>query len=116
GLEGPTLPVDYGLIPTAVFCQPNVATVGMSEDRARASGIEIDVYASSFRPMKHTLSGFEEKCLIKLIVNRHDDRVLGAHMVGDDAGEIIQGIAVAMTAGVTKAQLDRTIGIHPTVA
>jgi glutathione reductase (NADPH) len=116
GLAGPIVPVDYGLIPTAVFSQPCVATVGMSEDQARAAGRDIAVFATSFRPMKNVMSGGTEKCLIKVIVDRRDDRVLGAHMVGDAAGEIIQGIAVAMSAGLTKAQLDRTIGIHPTVA
>ncbi|MAT82965.1 MAG: glutathione-disulfide reductase [Gammaproteobacteria bacterium] len=113
----PTRYVDYSLIPTAVFCQPNIGTVGMTEAEAReAHGDDVDVYGADFRPMKHTLTGREERTLMKLIVRRSDDRVIGAHMVGPEAGEIIQGIAVAMTAGATKAQFDRTIGIHPTAA
>lgn len=108
--------VDYGLIPTAVFCQPNIGTVGMTEEEARKRGHELRVYRSEFRPMKYTLSGRDERSLMKLIVDDKSDRVLGAHMVGPDAGEIIQGLAVAIKAGATKAQFDSTIGIHPTSA
>lgn len=109
--------VDYELIPTAVFCQPNIGTVGLTEAEARSRfGDEIDIYAADFKPMKHTLTGRDERTLMKLVVTRSDDRVVGAHMVGPEAGEIIQGIAVAMTAGATKTHFDRTIGIHPTAA
>jgi len=108
--------VDYGLIPTAVFCQPNIGTVGLTEEEARKQGHELRVYRSEFRPMKYTLSGRDERSLMKLIVDDKSDRVLGAHMVGPDAGEIIQGLAVAIKAGATKAQFDSTIGIHPTSA
>lgn len=109
--------VDYELIPTAVFCQPNIGTVGLTESQARSRfGDEVDIYAADFKPMKHTLTGREERTLMKLVVTRSDDRVVGAHMVGPEAGEIIQGLAVAMTAGATKSHFDRTIGIHPTAA
>ena len=108
--------IDYGNIATAIFCQPNVGTIGMTEDEARAAHDEIDIYRSSFRPMKHTLSGSDEKFMMKLIVDRQTDKILGVHMVGADAGEIIQGIAIAMKMGVTKTQFDSTIGIHPTTA
>ncbi|MDA0979134.1 MAG: FAD-dependent oxidoreductase, partial [Proteobacteria bacterium] len=108
--------MDYDNIPTAVFCQPNIGTVGLTEDEAREAGHELDIYRSTFRPMKHTLSGSDEKCMMKLIVDRVTDRVLGVHMVGSEAGEIIQGIGIAMKMGVTKAQFDATVGIHPTTA
>jgi glutathione reductase (NADPH) len=108
--------VDYENVPTAVFSQPNVATVGLTESEARARHPEVEIYRSSFRPMKHTLSGRDEKTMMKLVVNRETDRVLGVHMVGTDAGEIMQGMAVALSCGATKAQLDATVGIHPTAA
>lgn len=108
--------VDYDLIPTAVFCQPNVGTVGLSEEDAIAKGHHIDIYRSDFRAMKHTMSGSEERTLMKMIVDKDSDKVLGVHMVGPDAGEIIQGIAVALKAGATKSVFDSTIGIHPTAA
>ncbi|WP_432698617.1 glutathione-disulfide reductase [Marinobacterium sp. YM272] len=108
--------VDYELIPTAVFCQPNIGTVGITEEQARERYDEIEVYRSEFRAMKHTLSGSDERTLMKLIVDKATDKVVGVHMVGDDAGEIIQGIAVALKAGATKAVFDSTIGIHPTAA
>lgn len=108
--------VDYELIPTAVFCQPNIGTVGITEEQARQRYDNIEVYCSEFRAMKHTLSGSDERTLMKLIVDKASDRVVGVHMVGDDAGEIIQGIAVALKAGATKAVFDSTIGIHPTAA
>jgi glutathione reductase (NADPH) len=115
--EHPPRTVDYGLIPTAVFCQPNIATIGVTEQVARKHhGDDIEVYAADFKPMKHTLTGRDERTLMKLVVRRSDDRVIGAHMVGPEAGEIIQGLAVAMTAGATKAHFDATIGIHPTAA
>ena len=108
--------MDYAFIPTAVFCQPNIGTVGFTEEACEARGIDIDVYMSDFKPMKHTLSGRDERTLMKLIVDKSSDRVIGLHMVGPDAGEICQGMAVAMKAGATKAHFDSTVGIHPTAA
>lgn len=108
--------VDYQLIPTAVFSQPNIGTVGLSEEQAAQQFEELDVYDSEFRAMKHTLSGSDERTLMKLLVDRQSDRVVGVHMVGPDSGEIIQGIGIALKAGATKAVFDSTIGIHPTAA
>jgi len=108
--------VNYQIIPTCIFSQPNLATVGLTEEQARKQFNEIAIYKSRFTPLKQTLTDSSEKCFIKLITEKASDRVIGAHMVGADAGEIIQGIAIAMTAGATKAQFDATIGIHPTVA
>ncbi|MBB3060769.1 glutathione-disulfide reductase [Microbulbifer rhizosphaerae] len=108
--------IDYNNIPTAVFCQPNIGTVGLSEEEARDSGISVVVYKSDFKPMRHTVSGRDERTLMKLVVDADTDRVVGVHMVGPDAGEIIQGMAVALKAGATKAVFDQTIGIHPTAA
>lgn len=108
--------MDYNCIPTAVFCQPNIGTVGLTEEEAKEAGHTVRIYRSEFRPMKHTLSGREERCLMKLVVDAGTDKVLGAHMVGPDAGEITQGLAVAIKAGATKAQFDSTLGIHPTSA
>ncbi|TDG15508.1 glutathione-disulfide reductase [Seongchinamella unica] len=107
---------EYDFIPTAVFCQPNIGTVGFTEDEARERFGDIVLYKSSFKPMKHTLSGRDERSFMKMIVDRESDRVVGVHMVGPDAGEIMQGIAIAMKAGATKAVFDNTIGIHPTAA
>ena len=109
-------PIDYTNIATAVFCQPNIATVGLSEEQARDKFTEISVFVSSFKALKHTLSGRDERSLMKMIVDKKTDIVLGVHMVGADAGEIIQGIAVALKAGATKKVFDQTIGIHPTAA
>ena len=108
--------MDYRDIPTVVFGQPSLAAVGLTEADARTRCGEIDVYRTAFRPLKHTLSGRDEKVLIKLIVDRTTDRVVGAHMVGPEAGEIIQGIAIAMKCAATKKQFDSTIGVHPTIA
>ncbi len=108
--------VIYDNIATAVFSSPAIGTVGLTEEEAREKGFKIDVYRSTFRPMKATMSGREGRVLMKLIVDRETDRVLGCHMVGDDAPEIMQGVSIAMTAGATKAHFDRTIGIHPTAA
>ena len=108
--------VDYDFIPTAVFCQPNIGTVGFTEQQARDKFGDIRLYKSSFKPMKHTISGRDEKTFMKLIVDDASDRVVGAHMMGPDAGEIMQGIAIALRAGATKAIFDSTIGIHPTAA
>jgi len=108
--------VEYDFIPTAVFCQPNIGTVGYTEDEARAKFGHIRLFKSTFRPMKHTISGRDEKTFMKLIVDKASDRVVGIHMMGPDAGEIIQGMAIALKAGATKAMFDSTIGIHPTAA
>ncbi|MBQ86717.1 MAG: glutathione-disulfide reductase [Gammaproteobacteria bacterium] len=108
--------VSYENIPTAVFCHPNVATCGYSEEQARSLGLAFDVYESRFRQLKHTLSGRQELSYIKLLVNLTDDRVIGAHFVAPDAGELMQGVAVAMNAGATKRIFDATLGIHPTLA
>lgn len=109
-------PVDYDNIPTAVFCQPTIGTVGLTEAQAREKYPDIDIYKTSFTSMKNSLSGMDEKTLMKMIVVRSTDRVVGMHMVGSDAPEIIQGMAVAIRAGATKAVFDSTIGIHPTAA
>ncbi|MCK7543094.1 glutathione-disulfide reductase [Marinobacter bryozoorum] len=108
--------MDYRNIPTAVFCQPNIGTVGLTEAEAKEAGHRVVIYRSEFRPMKHTLSGRDERSLMKLVVDADDDRVLGAHMVGADAGEITQGLGVALKCGATKADFDSTLGIHPTSA
>ena len=114
--DTPPEPLDYDRIATAVFCHPNIGTVGLSEEAARERFKAIRVYCADFRPMKHTLSGSDERCLMKLIVDDESDVVVGAHMVGEEAGEVIQGIAIAVRAGLTKAQFDLTVGIHPTGA
>jgi glutathione reductase (NADPH) len=103
-------------VPSAVFSQPPVGTVGLSEAQARAHYGEVDVYVTSFRALKHTLSGRDERTMMKLVVERAGQRVVGCHMVGADAPEIIQGFAVAVKCGATKAQFDSTVGIHPSAA
>lgn len=108
--------VDYENIPSCVFSQPNLGTVGLTEEQAREAFDDIDVYKSKFTPMKFSLSEINEKTFLKLIVDRKTDKVIGVHMLGPDAGEIIQGIGIAIKAGATKAQFDATIGIHPTTA
>ncbi|MEZ4252546.1 MAG: glutathione-disulfide reductase [Polyangiales bacterium] len=112
----PDASVDYDLVPTAVFATPEVATVGLTEEAAWHRGERPKIFRSTFRPMKHTLSGLPYRMMMKLVVCEVTDRVLGVHVVGPDAGEIVQGFAVALRAGATKAQLDATIGIHPTAA
>ncbi len=109
-------PVDYKMIPTAVFSLPNIGTVGLSEEEARESGHEVVIFESRFRPMKLTLTDCQEKTLMKLVVDAKTDKVLGCHMVGPDAGEIVQGLAIALKAGATKRDFDDTIGVHPTAA
>ncbi|HZE90537.1 MAG TPA: glutathione-disulfide reductase [Rhizobacter sp.] len=108
--------IDYALVPTAVFTHPNVGTVGLSEEQARKQYPSVSVYRSEFKALQHTLSESSERTLMKLLVDDASDRVLGLHMVGGEAGEVIQGFAVALQGGLTKAQLDRTLGIHPSVA
>jgi glutathione reductase (NADPH) len=108
--------VDHANVATAVFSQPPVGTVGLTERAAREKYGAVDIYRTRFRPMKHTLSGREEGTMMKLVVDRRSDRVLGCHMVGADAPEIIQGLAIAVKCGATKRQFDQTIGIHPTAA
>ena len=108
--------MDYENIATAVFCQPNIGTVGLTEQEARDKYGDVAVFRSIYRAMKHTLSGSDEKNMMKIIVDRKTDVVVGVHMVGPEAGEIIQGVAIAMKAGATKAIFDATVGIHPTAA
>jgi glutathione reductase (NADPH) len=105
---------DHRNVPSAVFCQPEMANVGLTEEEARMTLGELRVYSSAFTPMKYTLAGRKQRTFMKLIVEAATDRVVGCHMVGDDAAELIQGLAVAVKAGATKAQFDATVGIHPT--
>ena len=102
-------------VPTAVFTTPPIATVGLTEEQAAARG-PVDVYVEKFTPMRHTISGRARKTLMKLVVDQASQKVLGAHMIGEDAAEIMQGLAIAIVCGATKADFDRTIGIHPTAA
>jgi glutathione reductase (NADPH) len=104
------------LIPTAVFCEPNIATVGLTEEQARAQFDDVLVYNSTFRALKHTLTGSNEKTFMKLIEDKETGKIIGLHMVGNHAGEIIQGFATAMQAGATKTDFDNTLAIHPTIA
>ena len=108
--------VDYTVVPSAVFSQPSLATVGLTEAEARSRLAEIDVYTSGYRPLRHTVSGRDERAFMKLVVERGTDRVVGCHMIGADAGEIIQGFAVALKCNATKADFDATIAVHPTAA
>ena len=114
--DGDTVRMGYENIPTAVFCHPNVATVGLTEQQAMLEGLNIRVFTSSFKELRHTLTGRDQLTMIKIIVDSETDKVIGLHMVGSDAGELVQGFTVAMNAGATKADFDRTIGIHPTSA
>jgi len=109
-------PVDHENVATAVFSHPNIATVGLSEAQARERHGAVEVYKAAFRSLKHTMGSSQEKVFMKLVVDAATQRVLGAHMMGPEAGEIIQGIAIAVKLGATKAQFDATIGIHPTAA
>jgi glutathione reductase (NADPH) len=103
-------------VPAAVFSQPSVGTVGLTEEQARAEIGEVVIYKSTFTPMKHTLTPSEEKTLMKLIVDARTDRVVGCHVVGPDAAEMVQGIGIALRCNATKAQFDATVGIHPSAA
>jgi glutathione reductase (NADPH) len=109
-------PIDHENVPTAVFSDPNVGTVGLSEEAARARYGAVDIYKTYFRPLKLTLGEKKERVFMKLVVDQKSQRVVGAHMIGPDAGEIIQGVAIAVKLGATKQQFDSTIGIHPTIA
>ena len=113
--EGRPTEMNYDFVPAAVFSHPPVGTVGLTELEAREQGA-VDIYMSRFRPMKHTLSGRDARSMMKLVVDRESQRVLGVHMLGDDAPEIVQGFAVALKCGATKQQFDATVGIHPTAA
>ena len=113
--KGVDKPLDYSNIPTAIFSQPNIGTVGLTEEQAKQQ-YEIEVYKTSFRPMKFSLSNYSERTFMKMIVDKKSSKVLGVHMVGQDAGETIQGIAVAIKTGATKTHFDATVGIHPTSA
>jgi len=113
---GSTRRVSLESVPTAIFSAPPISTVGLSEMAARERGIPVDIYKTSFRPLKHRLSDRDQQTMMKLVVRRDDGRVIGCHMIGDDAAEIMQGFAVALTAGATKAMFDQTIGIHPSAA
>nr|WP_314581260.1 glutathione-disulfide reductase [uncultured Pseudomonas sp.] len=108
--------VDYNHIPTAVFSLPNIGTVGLTEEEAKRAGHEVQIFESRFRPMKLSLTDNQERTLMKLVVDTRTDRVLGCHMVGPDAGEIVQSLAIALKAGATKQIFDDTIGVHPTAA
>ena len=108
--------VDHRCIATAVFSQPELGTVGLTEAEARAEFGDVDIYKSSFRPMKHTLSGRDEKMIMKLIVDAESDKVLGCHVMGPDAGEMAQVLGIAVRLGATKAQFDATVAVHPTAA
>jgi glutathione reductase (NADPH) len=108
--------MDHADVPSAVFSHPPVGTVGLTELQARERHGALDIYRSTFRPLKHTLSGRDEKTMMKLIVAKDSQRVVGVHMVGLDAPEIVQGMAVAIKAGATKQIFDATVGIHPTAA
>ena len=114
--KGKPRQMDHANVASAVFSQPPVATVGLTEAQARERGGVLEIYRSSFRPLKHTLSGRDEKTMMKLVVDAGSRRILGAHMVGLDAAEIIQGVAIAVKMGATKEDFDATVGIHPTAA
>jgi glutathione reductase (NADPH) len=113
---GVETPVDHDDVPSAVFSQPPVGTVGLTEAKAMEKLGKVDIYKTTFRPLRHTLSGRDERTFMKLVVDAATQRVVGAHMVGSEAPEIIQGIAIAVKARLTKAQFDATVGIHPTAA
>jgi glutathione reductase (NADPH) len=113
--DRPTSP-DHEAVATAVFSQPEIGTVGLTEDQAAALHDEVDVYLARFRPMRHTLSGRQEKMVTKLVVEAKSGRVLGAHILGPDAGEMAQLLGIPIKAGLTKTDFDRTMAVHPTAA
>jgi glutathione reductase (NADPH) len=108
--------MDHKDVPTAVFSQPPIGTVGLTEEEARRKYGEVDIYSARFKPMKNTLSGRDERTLMKIVVEPESDRVVGCHMLGPDAPEIVQGLAIAVKCGATKKQFDQTVGIHPSAA
>lgn len=108
--------VDHSMIPTAIFSQPELGTVGLSEHEAREQFAEIDIYKTSFRAMKHTMTGRQEKTFMKLVVDAKTERVLGVHLMGPGSGEIIQAVGIAVTMGATKKQFDQTVAVHPTAS
>lgn len=113
---GRPVKVDHSLIPTAVFSQPEIGTVGLTEEQARQGFSKVDIYKTSFRPMKHTLSGRDERMLMKLVVDGESDRVLGCHICGPDAGEMAQLLGIAVRLGAKKSDFDATMAVHPTAA
>lgn len=115
-IEGKAVDIDYSIIPSAVFTQPNISTVGMTEDEAIEQNVPLKIYEADFKHMKHSLTDRDDRIFMKMLVHAETDKVLGLHAIGPDAGEMIQTAAVAITAGATKAHFDRTIGIHPTMA
>ncbi|MEO6608528.1 MAG: glutathione-disulfide reductase [Aestuariivirga sp.] len=108
--------VDHSLVPSAVFAQPELGTVGLTEEQARKAHSKIDIYKTSFKPMKHTLSGRDERMFMKLVVDGESDKVLGCHIAGPDAGEMAQLLGIAITCGATKSQFDATLAVHPTAS
>jgi glutathione reductase (NADPH) len=108
--------VDYRAIPTAVFSTPEIGTVGLSEAAAREGHAIVDLYKTSFRPMKQTISGGSQKTMMKLLVDGLSNKVIGCHILGDDAAEIIQSVAIAMKMGATKRDFDETMALHPSAA
>jgi glutathione reductase (NADPH) len=113
---GKDIAVDHTMIPTAVFSQPEIGTVGLTEAQARAAHKAVDIYKTSFRPMKHTLSGRDERMLMKLVVDAETDVVLGCHICGPDAGEMAQLLGIAVRLKAKKSDFDATIAVHPTAA
>lgn len=113
---GKPIDMNYENIATAVFSQPEIGTVGLTERQAKDRNFEVEVYKSAFKPLKHTISGLAEKSVMKLVVDKNTQKVLGCHMLGEHAGEIMQGLAIAINMGATKADFDKTVGIHPTAA
>jgi glutathione reductase (NADPH) len=108
--------VDHSMIPTAIFSQPELGTIGLSEHVARDKFGEVDIYKTSFRAMKHTMTGRQEKTFMKLVVDAKTERVLGVHLMGPASGEIIQAVGIAVTMGATKKQFDQTVAVHPTAS
>ena len=113
---GKSITVNHNLVPTAVFSQPELGVVGLTEAQARETHSKIDIYKTSFRAMKHTLSGRDERTFMKLVVNAETDVVLGCHIAGEGAGEMAQLLGIAITCGATKAQFDATLAVHPTAS